>query len=468
MRTLKSAATSKRYEIVTEEKAGGATYTPEILANFVAQQIVEHAAPSAGNRAWRILDPAIGDGELLLSLLGEISRRGPLRAEVYGFETDRHALEVASTRIKQQFPEAEVRFELGDFLEFVLERFGAEANGSLFGPAAPQAFDLIIANPPYVRTQIMGAAQAQRLAEQFGLGGRVDLYYAFILGMARVLQPRGVAGIIVSNRFMTTRSGASVRHAVQQRFNLRHVWDLGDTKLFDAAVLPAVLLAEGKDGHNSEVPRFTSIYQTDHPHDSLAQTPIDALSGDGVVQTSDGRRFLVQHGKLDAGGTTDGVWRVATTTADAWLATVEEHAWGTFRDIGKIRVGVKTCADKVFIRSDWDALPEDEQPEALRPLITHHIGGRFKAWTPERQILYLHEVVQGQRRAMSCPGFREAGRIWSGIAQSSKAEPMLSKQAASGTKSGCRRTRQRGTSLSWCSATSARNRCSGSTTMGPS
>jgi len=31
---------AKRYQSVTEEKAGGATYTPHLLADFVADQIV--------------------------------------------------------------------------------------------------------------------------------------------------------------------------------------------------------------------------------------------------------------------------------------------------------------------------------------------------------------------------------------------------------------------------------------------
>ena len=78
------------------------------------------------------------------------------------------------------------------------------------------------------------------------------------------------------------------------------------------------------------------------------------------------------------------------------------HAWGTFRDIGKIRVGVKTCADKVFIRSDWNALPDHERPELLRPVTTHHIAGRFRS-VPHREhrsILYPHEVVRGQRQAV--------------------------------------------------------------------
>ena len=31
---------TKRYQFVTEEKAGGATYTPHLLADFVADKIV--------------------------------------------------------------------------------------------------------------------------------------------------------------------------------------------------------------------------------------------------------------------------------------------------------------------------------------------------------------------------------------------------------------------------------------------
>jgi hypothetical protein len=177
---------------------------------------------------------------------------------------------------------------------------------------------------------------------------------------------------------------------------------LGDTKLFDAAVLPAVLLAEGKNGHKHGVPKFTSIYETRQSPATEAATPIRALLHTGVVKIDDGRHFLVQHGKLNSDGTPQGVWRIATNETNSWLASVKAHTWGTFGDIGKIRVGVKTCADKVFIRSDWDDLPEAERPELLRPLITHHVARRFKSLASEhpQQILYTHEVVQGRRRAL--------------------------------------------------------------------
>ena len=394
---------TERYQIVTEEKAGGATYTPKTLADFVARQIVETAGTLPTNRLLRVLDPALGHGELLVSLLEELANQLGLNIEVCGFETDSKALDIATERLKREFPGVPRHFESINFLEFVLEHFGTRGNGSLFPDAASEPYNLIIANPPYVRTQIMGATQAQRLSEQFGLTGRVDLYYAFILGIAQVLKPQGVAGLIVSNRFMTTRSGASVRHALLEGFNLRHAWDLGDTKLFDAAVLPAVLLVEAKNGHSSNPPAFTSIYETTSPATATASDPIAALNADGVIKIDDGRHFQVQHGTLNTGGTREGVWRIATAAVDTWLATVDAHTWGTFRDIGKIRVGVKTCADRVFIRSDWHNMPAAARPELLKPLATHHIARRFKPLSPDQpiQILYPHEVDQGRRRAVS-------------------------------------------------------------------
>ncbi len=201
---------------------------------------------------------------------------------------------------------------------------------------------------------------------------------------------------------MTTRSGASVRQALLRSFNIRHVWDLGDAKLFDAAVLPAVLLIEGRNGRKRKTPTFTSIYQTAEPPRQRANDPISALAEEGVIEVADGRNFNIQHGRLDTSGTSDGVWRVATEAVDAWLTRVETHSWGAFRDIGKIRVGVKTCADKAFIRNDWQNMPESERPELLKPLTTHHIARRFKPLIAQRsaQILYPHKVSRGRRHAV--------------------------------------------------------------------
>ena len=133
----------------------------------------------------------------------------------------------------------------------------------------------------------MGSHQAQYISKRFGLSGRVDLYHAFILAMIRVLKPEGIAGIIVSNRFMSTRSGAPVRRALMERCNLRHIWDFGDTKLFNAAILPAVLLVESRKDNIYSQPNFTSIYEAPRSSNAKpvsAPSPVEALSYSGCVK----------------------------------------------------------------------------------------------------------------------------------------------------------------------------------------
>jgi adenine-specific DNA-methyltransferase len=376
--------TARRYDDVEEAKAGGVTYTPSELSEFVADQIVQ-IADFQISKPLRILDPAVGHGELLHSLLRRL--KGPV--EVFGFDTDPVALAVASERLSRDYPWATIRLEEGSFLDHVLDNFAEGLFESV------DRYDLIIANPPYVRTQIMGAERAQALARQFNLSGRVDLYHAFLLGMARVLRPTGTAGIIVSNRFMTTRGGAATRCALLSTLCLKRVFDLGDTKLFEAAVLPAVLIARGGHTRSDEPPEFCTIYETSENSDRRVPSPIDALGQDGIAETLDGRRFRVSCGQLDNGGEEAGIWRLGSQTVNAWLSKVEQKTWGTFRTIGKIRVGVKTTADSVFLPKVWR-----EELELLRPVTTHHFARRYQALPLTRKILYPHELVDGRKRAI--------------------------------------------------------------------
>lgn len=397
--------TARRYQSVDAEKAQGETYTPDLLARFVAQRLVENAE-TEGRSSITILDPAIGDGALVLALLESLGDKARTQLTVRGFDTNVLALEEATRRVREAFPRTRLELTRGNFLDYVLEAGNSDRVRSLFSNGETEAFDLIIANPPYVRTQVMGAERAQQLANTFGLTGRVDLYQAFLLGMARVLAPDGAAGVIVSNRFMTTRGGGALRAALRECFDLRQIWDMGDTKLFDAAVLPAVFIARGTASSSPDAPIFTSIYEVKGKPEARAVDPLAALAHEGIVEIDDGRRFRVRHGVLDRSGADDDIWRLASESGHAWMATADRHTWKRFGEIGKIRVGVKTCADKIFIRYDWDTLGA-AKPELLRPLTTHHGSGRFRSVPPKkaRAILYPHEVAQGYRRAIPLDEF---------------------------------------------------------------
>jgi adenine-specific DNA-methyltransferase len=408
MRHFASKDNTRRYQSVVAEKVNGATYTPQLLSRFVSERIVDNASLE-GRKTITILDPAIGDGELVLALLESLQGKTQVALSVRGFDTNAAALDEASRRIRAAFPDIALELSCRNFLDFVLDATGGNTSPSLFAPSEPSLFDLIIANPPYVRTQIMGSERAQQLAVSFGLAGRVDLYQAFLLGMAQVLDPHGVAGIIVSNRFMTTKGGGVLRAALRERLGLTEIFDLGDTKLFNAAVLPAVLVAKGSASGVTEATRFVSIYETSDEAQSAEELsdPIEALAHAGIVSIADGRRFAVRHGVLESSSDTGDVWRLASESGDQWLTCVDAHSWKRFGEIGKIRVGVKTCADKIFIRHDWESSMGSEKPELLRPLTTHHGAGRFRATIPKkiRSILYTHEVVQGKRQAIPLDDF---------------------------------------------------------------
>ena len=244
---MKKQTATERYKAVSLEKAGGVTYTPKILADFVADQIVRFARPVPDDRPLRVLDPALGRGELLISLLESLSNNGHV-IEASGFDTDPTHLDVAASRLESRFANVRLDFRRKNFLDFAFQHFNPTHNEDLFGWPDREQFDLIIANPPYVRTQILGATRARLLATRFGLRGRIDMYHAFLVAISRLLGREGTAGVIVSNRFMTTKSGSHVRRDIIRNLAIRALWDLGDTKLFDAAVLPAVLAGRGRSG----------------------------------------------------------------------------------------------------------------------------------------------------------------------------------------------------------------------------
>ena len=394
--------------IAKRRKQTGAHYTPELLAKFVATQIVNSWIGRPNNI--KIFDPAVGDGELLLALIKQLHQKQFYSFEVSGFDTDQNAIFEATRRINSKFPSININLKCQDFLSYILDNYNIF---DLFNQSSETKYDLIISNPPYVRTQVMGADRAQEISKQFGFSGRVDLYFPFIKGISQTLKNDGVAGIIVSNRFMLTRSGADVRRFILNNFEVLHIWDFGDTKLFEAAVLPAVLIVKPKKNivQNDDV-KFSTIYSTENQKPIKKSVSIvDALNYEGVVENFDGRLFNVSHGALDNGKKISGVWRISTDLSDNFIKVVRNNTYCTFNDLGKIRVGVKTTADKIFIKQNWESLPADQIPEKelLKNLTTHHIAQQYYSQNNEKKkIFYPHTHIKGKRAVINLDKYPKA------------------------------------------------------------
>lgn len=392
-------------------KANGVHYTPPALASFLADAVAKTIRHRGGRL--RVLDPACGDGELLLAFANALptALRGHLVLE--GYEKDDAAIARAE-RALAHVGAHEIVLKHEDFLsEEVVGHCLLDAQQNLFSADNGQdipLYDVAIANPPYVRTQVLGAKASQSLAKRFRLSGRVDLYHAFVMGMANVLKRDGTLGLLTSNRFLTVKSGASLRRLLRTAFHLEAIYDLGDTKLFSAAVLPAILIARKGSPEGTGMCHFDRVYEhrcqggdtiRGEQHHTSILTALRDRAVQGLVHTAAGT-FHMERGTLVVHGD---AWSLSTARVEEWLQTVRKHTTHRFGDLSKVRVGIKTTADEVFIRDDWNHLPIEKRPEEhlLRPLLTHSNAAR---WRPQltatlRRVLYPHTVVDGRRSAVN-------------------------------------------------------------------
>ena len=386
-----------RYSNIDKEKANGVVYTPKAMAEYLAKEMAKYKASNDSNTI-RILDPAIGKGELVIALLNIISS-SYARIEVVGYETDAKVCEKTTAELLHLFPNINVTVRNEDFLKAVEEH-------------TTGVFDYVIANPPYIRTQIMGSDKAQELSSKLGLSGRVDIYYAFIVCTNSVLKDDGIAGYITSNKFLTIKSGSSVRDYILDNYKIHRITDLGDTKLFSASVLPCIMVfSKGKTDDRSKV-SFTSVYQTSTDDiDGNINDVFDAIYESGCYQIPDGRKYTYQQGVMQS-VEKGSLWNIQSTEIQDWLSAVERNTWQRFSDIGKVRVGIKTTADNVFIGDDWNGDKADI--ELLRPLITHRNAGQIlpnnsALW----KVLYTHTSENGRKKAFNIDMYPKAKKyLW--------------------------------------------------------
>jgi hypothetical protein len=406
-----------------EKKTNGIHYTPPILAAYLA--VASASGLRIGSevkRTLEVLDPACGEGELLMAVVEAVSPVLRRKLVLTGFDTDAAAVERARVLLAK-CGVAAVEIHCGDFLAAIAENGVRQQMDLSFGEQTGangrwvQRFDLVISNPPYVRTQVLGATAAQKLAERFALSGRVDLYHAFVRGMTLALREGGVLGLLTSNRFLSVQSGASVRSWLAGHFQLLRLVDLGDTKLFHAAVLPAIVVGLRKTGVEEQDCEFIRVYE-DRGNKGQSARDVESVlevldfSFSGVARAG-GVCFNVQTGRLHAAAGGETPWAMSNQKIDSWLATVKQHSEGVFSDVGKVCVGIKSTADVVFVRDDWECLPESERPEEelLHPLVTHHLAKRWNLPAGEakgKRVLYPYKMGSQNREPIELADYPRA------------------------------------------------------------
>lgn len=393
-------------------KETGATFTPESLANFLAEKIHTYSNNLSAESV--IVDPACGDGVLLKSMGKKICSLLD-GCNLHGYDTNKNYLKTAKQNL-QALKEANLELSEEDFLELIDIQNESDLDIIENDNKKKREFaDIIIANPPYVRTQILGAEKAQKIAKKFNLTGRVDLYYPFLIAMTHALKENGIIGVITSNRYLVTKSGNSIREFLYKNYEVLEVIDLGDTKLFDAAVLPAIFIGRKKKNMNNSSAKFSKIYEfSDKVNGQKAHRMKDLFhilndSSQGLF-CDDKKYYKKSSGIIKFPKSKENTWVLLSGEEARWVENLESNCKERIKDSFKVKVGIKTTADKVFISNDWTVLGKEiPEEETLLDLISQE---NIQAWTISNEVklkvLYTHNSLEGKNVVKSFDEFPNA------------------------------------------------------------
>lgn len=198
----------------------GAVYTPNQLADFIADLSLEFLEVDSLSEPLNVLDPSCGE----LSLLKAFHSRffGSTGPKLIGVDVDPEAISVASGDDLRQ--SGAVELFLDDFLVP-----GGNLNSREFWHDRIGEVNLILANPPWSSERIY--KEHQLIEAGFSLGrGQYDSYTLFIELSLKLLAPQGLAVFILPD---SLHSGVNenLRRLLAENYSIKVIARLGE-KLF--------------------------------------------------------------------------------------------------------------------------------------------------------------------------------------------------------------------------------------------
>ncbi|MCC6444120.1 MAG: Eco57I restriction-modification methylase domain-containing protein [Armatimonadetes bacterium] len=130
-------------------------------------------------------------------------------------------------------------------------------------------FDIVVANPPYVRQELIRHIKPiLQLGYPEIFTGTADLYCYFYARALHLLRSDGMLAFISSNKWFRANYGAKLRTYMAEQCQIKSIMDFGELPVFQtAATFPMVFIAQ-KDGSSSRT-IFTQVRSLDAPYPDI-------------------------------------------------------------------------------------------------------------------------------------------------------------------------------------------------------
>lgn len=209
---------------IEDRRRMGQFSTPGSLAYDIVAETTGYLDPK--KKGLRVLEPSMGTGAFVSAALKVLSNR---IKRVCGYELDDDFFHAACELWKGQ----NVEPRQGDFTRAVPERI----------------FDVVFANPPYVRHHVLGTDEKRRLQslvrERTGMtmSGLAGLYCHFLLCSQAWMKPSGIGVWLIPAEWMSVNYGSVVREFLTRKVTLLrvHRFDVSDVRFSDALVSSCVV-----------------------------------------------------------------------------------------------------------------------------------------------------------------------------------------------------------------------------------
>jgi type I restriction-modification system DNA methylase subunit len=243
----------------------------QYLLDYHKNYYSNRGKPSKGNKA----NPLTPEGQLSTA-----EKKRILLNNIYGVDIDSNAVEVTKLSLLLKCMEGETEASINQQFKLFNERilptlddniksgnslistdyydtqldFGEEKKIKPFNwkYSFPDVFkqggfDVVVGNPPYVRQELISAQKEYFQSHYQVFHGMADLYSYFIERSMKLLNPNGLYGVIVANKWMRANYGEPLRRFLKAH-NLYEIIDFGDLPVFETATTYPCIIIAGNPG----------------------------------------------------------------------------------------------------------------------------------------------------------------------------------------------------------------------------
>jgi hypothetical protein len=247
-------------------------------------------------------------------------------------------------------------------------------------------FDVVIANPPYVRQESIKEQKAYFKDHYRVYQGTADLYVYFVERGVNLLAAGGMFAYILPNKWMRANYGKPLRAWLKEQ-RIEEIVDFGDLPVFESATTYPCIL---RIGAGSPRERFDAVQ-------------VATLDYPDLTEYVKAHSYPVNQTYLDDEG-----WSLADEMTQALLLKIKGAGvpLGTYVD-GKIYYGIKTGLNEAFVIDEATRerlIAEDPRSaEVIKPFLA---GRDVKRYQP----LELSKYLIFTRRGINIDSYPAIGR----------------------------------------------------------